>query len=311
MVVGNRQLYHRAMLRAIVVVVIIVSSPALSWASSDAPAFILRLPPSVSAAFIADTGNSRLHRYRRSDTGVVEVDSHYMSIGENGVGKQRPWDRRTPLGVYFVSDDLDTEMLHPKYGDLAYPLEYPGTLDGLAGRTGAGIWLHGVDDSDGQRPALDTDGCLALPNESLATIAADLAPLSTPVIIASGIRFADAGELDALADEIVAALDAWAQSYKSGDLHRYFSQYASDFRYRDMSRDEWLGFRTQAVGSRTLDEIRIANLVLLAEPEEEAVYVARFEQTIVAGDRRIVSMKRLYWERQQDGSLKIIAEDNG
>ncbi len=311
MVVGNRQLYHRTMLRAILAVVVVVGLPASVWASGDAPAYILRLPPSVPAALIADTGDSRLYRYHRGDAGVVEVDSHYMSIGENGVGKQRPWDRRTPLGVYFVSDELDTEMLHDKYGDLAFPLDYPGTLDRLAGRTGAGIWLHGVDDRDGQRPALDTDGCLALPNENLATIAPDLAPFSTPVVIARGMRFADAGALDELADEIVAALDAWAQSYKSGDLHRYFSLYASDFRYRDMSRDEWLGFRTQAVGSRKLDEIRIANLVLLAEPEEEAVYVARFEQTIVAGDRQVVSMKRLYWERQEDGSLKIIAEDNG
>ncbi len=311
MVVGNRQLYYRAMLRATIAAVLLAGLPAFGWASGDAPAYILRLPPSIPAAFVADTGDSRLYRFRQSDGGVVEVDTHYMSIGQNGVGKQRHWDRRTPLGVYFVSDDLETEMLHPKYGDLAFPLDYPGTLDRLAGRSGDGIWLHGVDDRDGRRPALDTDGCLALPNENLATIAPDVQPLSTPVIIARGMRFADAAALDALADEIVTALDAWAQSYASGDLHRYFSLYANDFRFRDMSRDEWLGFRTQAVGSRKLDEIQIADLVLLAEPEEEGIYVARFEQTIVAGDSRVISMKRLYWERQPDGSLKIIAEDNG
>ncbi len=311
MVVDKRQLYYRAMLRAIVAVVFFAGLQAPGWASGDAPAYILRLPPSIPTAFVADTGEFRLYRFRRGDRGVVQVDTHYMSIGQNGVGKQRHWDRRTPLGVYFVSDDLDTEMLHPKYGDLAFPLDYPGTLDRLAGRSGSGIWLHGVDDRDGRRPALDTDGCLALPNDNLAAIAEDVAPLSTPVIIARGMRFADASELEALADEIVAALDAWAQSFASGDLHRYFGLYASDFRYRDMSRDEWLSFRARTVGSRQLDEVRIADLVLLAEPEEEAVYLARFRQTMLSGDSEITAMKRLYWKRQPNGSLKIIAEDNG
>ncbi len=311
MVVGCRQLYHPDMPRLISALIILCARPGFVAGGDEAPAYLLRLQQSIPLVFIADTGNSTLHRFRSRGDGIVAVDTHYMSIGQNGVGKQRHWDRRTPLGVYFVSDNLDTEMLHPKYGDLAFPLDYPGTLDRLAGRTGDGIWLHGVDDRDGQRPALDTDGCLALPNENLARIAPDVTPLSTPVIIARGMRFADGAELDDLADEIVAAIDAWAQSYKSGDLHRYLSSYADGFVYRDMTRDEWLTYRTQVIGGRSLDEYSIAHLVILAEPEEKDTYIARFEQTITDGEREVTTMKRLYWRRQPDGSLKIIAEDNG
>ncbi len=310
MVMPISQQYYRPMRPMLPLLIVLLFSPALR-ADNEHPAYVLRLPPSIGAVFIADTGSATLHRFHNDDNGLHHVDEHYMSIGQNGVGKQRPWDRRTPLGVYFVSDELDTGMLHPKYGDLAFPLDYPSSWDRLLQRSGEGIWLHGVDDRDGRRPPRDTDGCLALPNENLAEIAGDIMPLKTPVIITSRMRWATAEELKVLGDSIVAALDAWAQSYKSGDLHRYFSLYSDDFSYRGMAYEEWLAYRTRTIGSRTLDGLSIEELTVLAEPEEDNLYVARFRKTVVRGEQRVTTMKRLYWRRNDDGRLKIVAEDNG
>lgn len=282
-----------------------------SVAEQALPAYVLQLPPSVGVVLVADTGASALYRYRNGTDGISLVDTHYMSIGENGVGKTRPWDRRTPIGIYFVSDELDTATLHPKYGVMAFPLDYPSTWDRLHERSGDGIWLHGVDEKDGQRPPLDTDGCLALPNASLLEIADDIVPLSTPVIIARQMRWADRGDLAELGSDLQAAVDAWAQSYKSGDLHRYFSLYDDDFVYRGMDRTEWLAFRTATVGSRALDELIIKGLTLLAVPDDDALYLSRFEQTLVEGARRVTTMKRLYWRRTGKGVFRIVAEDNG
>lgn len=293
------------------VLVLLLAGPVVAGAGSEQPAFILRLPPSIATVLIAETDASRLYRFSNSEQGVVLVDEHYMSIGQNGVGKVRPWDRRTPLGIYFVADDLDTRELHPRYGAMAFPLDYPNTWDRLNERSGDGIWLHGVDDSEGQRPPLDTDGCLALPNENLQSIATDIAPLTTPVIIARELTWSDGTEAADLGDEIVTALDAWAQSYRSGDLHRYFTLYADTFVYRGMTRDEWLAFRTRGMRARTLDDLYIEELVLLADPEDEGLYLSRFLQTIVQDERRITTMKRLYWRRDATGALRIVAEDNG
>jgi murein L,D-transpeptidase YafK len=283
-------------------------------AEDAVPAYILRLPPSIGAVFVADTSASAFHRFRNDRGELVHVDEHYMSIGQNGTGKQRAWDRRTPLGIYFISDELDTAKLHTKYGDLAFPLDYPSPLDRLNERSGDGIWLHGVDDRDGKRPPRDTDGCLALPNENLAAISGDLMPLTTPVIITSEMRWAtgdEVAELDSVGDKVVALLDAWAQSYRSGDLHRYFGLYAEDFSYRGMDYAQWLAYRTQTIGSRTLDEIAIEELIVLADPEDENLILSRFRQTIVRGEQRVTTMKRLYWRRDADGRFRIVAEDNG
>ena len=113
MEVCRRQLYHFVMLRLTILAVLVTGAAEIAFAGDALPAYVLRLPPSVRAVFIADTGASTFYRYRNAADGITAVDTHYMSIGQNGVGKQRHWDRRTPLGVYFVSDELDTEMLHP------------------------------------------------------------------------------------------------------------------------------------------------------------------------------------------------------
>jgi hypothetical protein len=297
------------MLRLLPVLLLILLQPAR--ADDGLPDYLLKVPDSTRVALVAETDTSTLYRYKNGPDGMRLVDKHYMSIGENGVGKQRPWDRRTPLGVYFVSDQLDTGKLHPKYGITAFPLDYPNGWDRLRNRSGDGIWLHGVDPDGGKRPALDTDGCLALPNDRLQMISADIQPLSTPVVITRKLRLATGAQLRERAAGLEAALRAWASSLAAGDLHSYFRMYAQGFSYLGMSRDEWMAFRLEAIGNRVLDDLVIDELSLLADPVEDGLYVSRFLQTLVEGDRRVTTMKRLYWRQNDGGSFVIVAEDNG
>jgi murein L,D-transpeptidase YafK len=194
---------------------------------------------------------------------------------------------------------------------MAFPLDYPNIWDRINRRSGDGIWLHGVTPNAGRRPPLDTDGCIALPNEDLMALEEDLVPLVTPVLIARQIDWAGAEQVAALRDELRQALDTWVTSYKSGDLHQYLSLYADDFSYRGMNRDEWAAFRTQSITKAPPQSVELTDLLLLADPEYAGLYLARFNQAIVYDDRRIATVKRLYWRRTADGRLVIVAEDNG
>ena len=84
--------------------------------SSRLPAYLLELPGSVSDILIADVASATMRRFVRSGGNIVEKDQRYMSIGLNGTGKERAWDRKTPLGVYFITEKLDTSKLNDKYG---------------------------------------------------------------------------------------------------------------------------------------------------------------------------------------------------
>ena len=275
------------------------------------PAYVLQLPESVHDVFIADTGSATIYRFERSSSGLGPGQEGYMSIGQRGVGKQRSGDRRTPLGIYFVVDQLDTSRLHEKYGVTAFPLDYPNVWDRKQQRTGDGIWVHGVLPGGERRPPQDTDGCITLPNEDLAALAGKFVPLVTPVIITRDIRWASAQTIEDLRRELLAAVNTWAEHYGNADLHAYLSLYADDFSYRGMSLGEWASFRLQTFEQRGVVDVSVDELLLLADPEEEGLFIARFFETLHGPELRSNTTKRLYWRRNADGEWRIVAEDNG
>ena len=299
------------MFRLLSVAIVLGPGIAISQNADILPAYVLQLPASVDSIFIAETDTSTLHRFMQSRDGLELSDKRYMSVGQGGVGKQRAWDRRTPLGIYFVNDQLDTSGLHEMYGPTAFPLDYPNAWDRLNERTGDGIWIHGVTPGSGQRPPLDTDGCIALPNEDLLHIAEHLVPLVTPVIIVRKMRRASAEQIAATRDNLRAALDTWASSFRNGNWHSYLSLYAPEFKYRGLNREEWSAYRLQAVAGRSIQDFMLDEIMLLADPEENDLFLSRFRQVIIEDAQTIVTTKRLYWRRSANGDFRIVAEDNG
>lgn len=276
------------------------------------PADLIRLPPDLETVFVAETSTAKFHRFSHRGDGVVEYRGNtYMSIGQNGIGKQRNGDRKTPLGIYFVTEQLDTSRMHEKYGATAFTLDYPSALDRRQQRTGDGIWIHGVDPRGGDRPPLDTDGCIALPNESLAALQGDFRPNATPVLVSRELRWAPQRQVDTLRRDLDAAVSDWAHSQASGDLHAYLALYDEAFQHWGMSRKEWVAFKSETLGSRPAPEISIGALLLLADPAEARTYLSRFRMVTTGESRRVVLTKRLYWRRNAQGLLKIIAEDSG
>ncbi len=275
------------------------------------PAYLLEVPESVTDILIADAGSATMHRFERSGKGVVAVDQRYMSIGTAGAGKQRAWDRKTPLGVYFITETLDTSKLHDKYGVAAFPLDYPNAWDRYNDRTGYGIWLHGVDHNNPHRPPLDTDGCLAIPNDELLRLVDSLQPLVTPVIVAREIEWAEPSDIDATRTEFRAALATWRESLESGDLFTYLSMYADDFRYRGMDRDSWASYRYNVFDARKLGSVTLADVFLVADPEVPDLYLSRFTQVLQTTDGPVTTTKRLYWRRSDDSRWRIVSEDAG
>ena len=275
------------------------------------PAYVLELPATVNDVLVADTADATLWRFEVADGRMIERDQRYMSIGVNGVGKSKAWDRRTPLGVYFITERLDTSRMHAKYGVAAFPLDYPNAWDRHLERTGDGIWLHGVDRNSPERPALDTDGCLSLPNDELLKIASHLEPQVTPVIVAREIRMAQPDELEQTRLAFRIALDMWRQSLEQGDLLAYLSLYSEDFRYRDWNKTEWSTYRLGVFEAREFAAVALDDVLLLADPEEPDLYLSRFTQVLTTNDGEVRTTKRLYWKRTADEVWKIISEDSG
>jgi murein L,D-transpeptidase YafK len=300
---------HRIHLVALLV--IIGGLPAVLRAEVRLPEALIRIPESVSSVFVAQTDTSEFHRFDRSGNEMVHQGTYYMSIGRAGPGKQRSGDRRTPLGVYFVTERLDTTRLHEKYGVMAFPLDYPNAWDRRANRSGDGIWVHGVDPDGGERPALDTDGCIALRNEDLTALASNFHGNVTPVIVMRDVTWAAPQHNADLLAELEASVAVWADSQGAGDLYAYLSVYDEDFMRWGLNKAEWSALAVESARVRSIDYVSVSDLLLLEYPAEEGVYLSRFRLQRVEEEREIETTKRLYWRRNEQGSLRIIAEDDG
>lgn len=274
------------------------------------PAYLIEVPSSVSDVLVADAQGSVLIRFARTDDGIVERDTSYMSVGQNGVGKQRAWDKKTPLGIYFITDQLDTSRLAAQYGEAAFVLDYPNAWDIVNERTGHGIWLHGVDPKSQRRPKRDTDGCLALSNDALLSIAERLKPNVTPVIIAREVAWTSKSDIARQRTEFRAALEAWRSSLEAEDVYAYLSLYDEGFAARGMDKQQWAAFKLGVFAVRDLSAVVLGDVLLLRDPEVDGLYLSRFQQTLQTADGPVTLRKRLYWRR--DGSdWRIVSEDVG
>ncbi len=273
------------------------------------PAALIQLPASVDTVFVAETDASLFHRFDRQGDSVIHNGSYYMSIGSAGPGKERSGDKRTPIGVYFVTEQIDTSRLHEKYGVTAFPLDYPNEWDQLAGRDGDGIWVHGVHPNGGRRPARDTDGCVALPNEDLLQLMPLFKDNQTPVIVTRQVSWVDSDEAAVLRTALLARLHQWAASQSEGNWHSFLSLYDETFSRWNMDRGEWSSLKIRAPAEQS--SVTISDVFLAAYPDERGLYLSRFSVSKIDSSGEYSVAVRLYWRRAGDGQFRIVAEDVG
>lgn len=265
-------------------------------------------PGSVPSQFVAlsarnkhaiaiDVSKARLYLLENSRHGVRLLADYYISVGKTGVGKSVEGDQRTPLGLYFITSNLDPKSLKDLYGSGALPINYPNAFDVRRGKTGSGIWLHGTPASQFARAPLATDGCIAVANPDLDRIIRTVEIRTTPVLIAKSLTWVtEQGVADERKD-FEALLRSWASAKSAGDRPRLLANYAPDFSAdgKDlMAFGATLEADIRRVNGRA---IQLGDLSFLRSGDDADVMVATFSE-VVPGTRggRIL---RQYWERRR------------
>ncbi len=269
------------------------------------PSQFLSLSPQNRHAIAVDASRSRLYLFENSRTGLRLVADYYISLGSSGIEKSVEGDLRTPLGVYFITSNLDPRSLKDFYGVGALPINYPNALDTKRGKTGSGIWLHGTPPNQFARGPNATNGCVVLANPDLDRILRTVSVRTTPVVIASRLQWVAPHSVAADSKTFEDALHAWRNAKTAGDMTRVLRFYTPDFRSYNKTLAEW----TPSLRSE-LDKIRGRNLQLkdvsyLRWTDSADTMVVTFGE--VADGSRTGPTKRQYWLRQ-DGQWKIFFE---
>jgi len=163
------------------------------------PRALVQLGPDVGTVLMVDLSRSELRHYRVHGGRATLAARHYVSSGSAGFGKWREGDRRTPLGVYRIEALHADEALPELYGAAALTLDYPNALDRASGRTGSGIWLHGVPRAHPSRAPWSSEGCVTMSNEHLLRLIDGLDRQRTLVVLTDRIEDVPASARSALA----------------------------------------------------------------------------------------------------------------
>lgn len=273
------------------------------------PTQFLTLAPQTRHAIAIDASRSRLYLFENLNParGAGEADraprlkllgDFYISVGLSGIEKTAEGDKRTPLGVYYITSTLNPADLPDLYGVGALPINYPNALDVQRGKTGSGIWLHGTPSEQFVRAPQASDGCVVLSNPDLQRLLGTVQIRTTPVVIAPSLQWVQPETLASERTQFEAVLEAWRQTRSAGQIAELKTFYSSRFMNQGRDLAQWwprVESELRANGSR---ELQMKDLSMLRWRDQDDVMVVTFGE-VAAGQSRGVT-KRQYWVREQD-----------
>ena len=260
------------------------------------PSQFLALSQQSRHAIAVDASRSRLYLFQNSPQGLSLVADYYISVGKLGTSKATEGDQRTPLGVYYITSNLDPKSLKDFYGSGALPINYPNVLDAKRGKTGGGIWLHGTPPTQFARAPLATDGCVVLANPDLSRIIRTVEVRSTPVVIATELQWVEPSKVRTESKSFEEALHAWRNAKTAGDMDQVMSFYTPDFNSNGKTLQQWvptLKGEMDKIRGRT---IQLKDVSYLRWTDTADTMVVTFGE--VAEGIKTGWTKRQYWMRQ-------------
>lgn len=278
------------------------------------PRYLLELEPGQKFAFVVDASKYTLYVFENDNGKPRYVADYYTTIGRNGTDKLREGDKKTPLGVYHVTGNLQRDYLvktygsqSSLYGDGAFPLNYPNAWDRRLGRNGFGIWLHGVPHDTYSRPPRASDGCVALTNEDLAALSKHVQVGVTPVIIAPKVEWVEAGAEQPTRDALHQSLEKWRSDWENRDTDKYLQHYSAKFAAGKQDLAAWAEQKRSVNAGKSWIKVKVDNVSMFLYPGNDDLAVVTFEQDYASSNVSNKMRKRQYWQRE-DGAWRIVYE---
>jgi murein L,D-transpeptidase YafK len=279
------------------------------------PRYLIQLEPRQRHALLVDTAKSTLYVFENHGGEPRYVADYYITIGKNGIDKARAGDNRTPLGVYHVTDQLSRKKLNLLYGSKAaelygagaFPINYPNEWDHREGRNGYGIWLHGVPYDTYSRAPRASNGCVALTNDDLETLAKTVQIGLTPVIIANTVEWVAPAATKALRSEISQQLESWRSDWESLDTGKYLTHYAPGFNAGKTDLAQWSQQKHKVNTGKTWIKVKVDQVSIMLYPGRDDLAVVTFHQDYASSNLASQMRKRQYWIRE-NGAWRILHE---
>ena len=255
----------------------------------------------------ADAARSRLYVFENGSQGLSLIREYHASIGKNGMVKQVAGDQRTPLGVYFVTKQIPIACFPACYGQQALALNYPNPCDRLQGRSGDGVWLHGIPAGMYSRAPWATDSCIVLAHHYLQELSAYIDVQATPIVVAERLEWVKPAELTARHANFLGEFEKWQAARKQNNAQARDACYSTSVNlpeaeaealgppWRDLLREE----QQRRANRVNAQDSAPDNLSIVSWQDRDAVMAVALTEA-EPGDKR-PRTRRQYWIQEPVG----------
>ena len=222
------------------------------------------------------------------------IKTYKIGLGQKQGDKWNQGDLRTPEGVYTTIDIIQEKDLDDIYGEGAITLTYPNPVDIEIGKTGGGIWLHGVDNEDRVDKKLVSRGCVIFHNKDITELMLLMNKKNSFVRI-----IPDSGydkTYTKMTQKVLKRVQIWANSWDKRDLDTYLHFY-------DRPSNAFKRKKRNVFGQYKKFSVKISNIKII--PHEKYVVVS-MDQKVITDNFTSSGIKTLYW--RNNNGFKIIKE---
>ncbi|SFV75688.1 Putative periplasmic protein [hydrothermal vent metagenome] len=225
-------------------------------------------------------------------------------VGKKRGDKKIEGDLATPIGIYKLVKKKE-QNLDPFYGPLALVTSYPNVYDKYLGKTGHGIWIHGVPENKERSPY--TKGCIALQNNNLKKLDKSIKLGDTILIInQKGVKKKVNRKILAW---VLTQLYRWRYAWIYNDLDLYLSFYDKNFvRYDGMKLRQFKRYKKRVFAKKEPKSIIFQGITIIPYPNKKFFYQIMFYEHYRSPSYKFDGEKILIVRLDKKYKMKILTE---
>lgn len=263
---------------------------------------------------LVDKKTNQLHlAHYESDDSYRILKTFHATTGKVKGDKQEEGDLKTPEGVYQFTQKLFPPKLKPKFGSMAFYVNYPNAYDDIAGCTGNSIMLHGTDEPERLSRDFDSEGCVVVRNGDLLELQKFIQIRLTPVMIFDDLqpRFKSGGRDEKLHQ----FFDSWIRDWESRDVDKYMSHYHPDFsspiKGKLFDRTMWKNYKSILTQKYSKIEVNASDPYFFRHPKYTMMmFTQDYHSVQKNGQKGLVSRgTKILYIAEEKGEPKIISEN--
>ncbi len=260
----------------------------------------------MGTLLVCEKDHATLALYQKEIKNGKENFARLRSIpaftGKFAGDKTQEGDRKTPIGVYTLTQKLGT--VDPFYGPMAFVTSYPNLYDRIRDKKGDGIWIHGLPLS-GDRDSF-TKGCIAIDNDELISLDQKIDPKNALLLIDTKLK----NNSNIAYDSIISGLYQWRHAWKYNDLQAYLSFYDTTFvRYDGMEYFDFKNYKQRIFDRKETKEILFNNLNITPYPGARPnLFMVTFDEIYTSEKHNFTGSKILMLLLNTDHSISIVSE---